>query len=109
MPAAGAVVAGALPVACTASSTATPAGRSALQAWSGVVPVPDASAGLVIQVLSPLAGLVLRQASRQNFSNSATTLPGAGTYPVGFCVQNSGGGQPLSNNDYVNGWAMVTN
>jgi len=109
MPAAGAAVAGALPVACTASSTATPAGRSALQAWSGVVPVPDASAGLVIQVLSPLAGLVLRQASLQNFSNSATTLPGACIYTVGFCVQNSGDGQRPRKNDYANDWAMVTN
>jgi hypothetical protein len=41
-------------------------------------------------------------------SAAASTAPGAaGTYTVGYCVQNSGP-SPLNNNDYVNGWVMVT-
>ncbi len=32
----------------------------------------------------------------------------AGTYTVGFCVQNNGA-QAIDSNDYVNGWVIVTN
>ncbi|MFO0589015.1 MAG: hypothetical protein U0441_15805 [Polyangiaceae bacterium] len=33
----------------------------------------------------------------------------AGTYKVGFCLLNSNATPAISNNDYVNGWVIVTN
>jgi hypothetical protein len=46
--------------------------------------------------------------TRHEWTAAATVVPGAGTWNVGFCVRNDG---PTSivNNDYVNGWVMVTN
>ena len=40
-------------------------------------------------------------------SASISTLA-AGTYKVGFCV-NQSGSVAINNNDYVNGWVIVTN
>lgn len=39
---------------------------------------------------------------------SASVILPAGTYTIGFGVQNEGGAIAISNNDYVNGWIMVT-
>ena len=47
--------------------------------------------------------------NRLLYSASASVLLPAGTYKIGFCVLNFGGSQAISNNDYVNGLAMVTN
>jgi hypothetical protein len=46
--------------------------------------------------------------TREGKSASATCVPAAGTWYVGFCVYWTGAGN-ISNNDYVNGWVMVTN
>jgi hypothetical protein len=47
-------------------------------------------------------------AARRTFPVAASkTLP-AGTYAVGYCVQNRGP-KVLGNNDYVTGWIMVIN
>ncbi len=46
--------------------------------------------------------------SRLLMTASATAFLAAGTYNVGFCVFNFGA-LSLSNNDYVNGWVMVSN
>lgn len=40
-------------------------------------------------------------------ASSSVVLP-AGTYTIGFGVMNNGGSISISNNDYVNGWIMVT-
>lgn len=45
---------------------------------------------------------------RDTISAAASVAPAAGTYNIGFCVRNRGPAA-LSNNDYVNGWVMVTN
>ncbi len=45
---------------------------------------------------------------RQSWAAAATVVPGAGTWNVGFCVQN-GSGSPINNNGRVNGWVMVVN
>jgi len=42
---------------------------------------------------------------RRDYSATASVVPGAGTWRVGFCVIN---GVDLDNNDYVNGWVMAT-
>ena len=42
---------------------------------------------------------------RQDFSAAASTVPGAGTWKVGFCTFNV---FDIDNNDYVNGWVMVS-
>lgn len=46
--------------------------------------------------------------SRLLMTAPATAFLAAGTYNVGFCVFNNGA-LALSNNDYVNGWVMVSN
>lgn len=45
---------------------------------------------------------------QRTFSVSGTAAPPAGTYAVGYCVINQGK-QIIGNNNYVNGWVMVTN
>ena len=47
--------------------------------------------------------------ARQSFSATASVVPAAGTYNVGMCVSNNGGAGIINNNDFVNGWVMVTN
>ena len=42
---------------------------------------------------------------RQSWSATASVVPGAGTWKVGFCTFNS---FDINNNDYVNGWVMVS-
>jgi hypothetical protein len=47
--------------------------------------------------------------NRLAWTAAASILPGAGTWNVGFCVQNSDGPIAISNNDFVNGWVQVHN
>jgi hypothetical protein len=42
---------------------------------------------------------------RQSWSATASVLPGAGTWKVGFCTFNT---VDINNNDYVNGWVIVS-
>ena len=42
-----------------------------------------------------------------SFSAAASVVPGAGTWEVGYCVWNTGT-RDLDNNDYVNGWVIIT-
>jgi hypothetical protein len=44
---------------------------------------------------------------RADFTASASAVLAAGTYKVGMCVRNNGT-STISNNNYVNGWVMVT-
>ena len=44
---------------------------------------------------------------RRSYSATSSTSPGAGTWAVGMCVRNRAT-VPISDNDYVNGWVMVT-
>ncbi|MBX5481309.1 MAG: collagen-like protein [Myxococcaceae bacterium] len=46
--------------------------------------------------------------TRRFITASNTVVPGAGTWNVGFCVRNLGT-TLFSNNDFMNGWLMVTN
>ena len=43
----------------------------------------------------------------RSYSAAASTIPGPGTWKVGFCIMNPSFN--VDNNDYVNGWVMVTN
>jgi hypothetical protein len=59
---------------------------------------------------------VVANTTTKTFTASASVVPGtAGTYTVGFCAYDDGnfvysdGGPPVDNNDYLNGWVMVTN
>ena len=49
----------------------------------------------------------IAEASRHSWAASASTVPGAGSWKVGFCVYNSGA-SAINNNDFVNGWVMKT-
>jgi hypothetical protein len=42
------------------------------------------------------------------YAAAGSVVPGAGTWNVGVCVNNKGP-IAISNNDFVNGWVMVTN
>ena len=55
-----------------------------------------------INYLSPNVG-----STKQPYAVSYGINPGAGSYNVGFCVRNTSA-SALSNNDFVNGWVMVT-
>jgi hypothetical protein len=47
---------------------------------------------------------------RTSWTASATRVPGAGTWNVGFCVASATNVPVMYNdNDFVNGWVMVTN
>jgi len=43
----------------------------------------------------------------RSFAASASVVPGAGTWKVGFCVYNDGSN--AIDSDWVNGWVQVTN
>jgi hypothetical protein len=45
---------------------------------------------------------------RLPYTASASVVPGAGTWTVGFCVVNEGH-FPLNDNDFVNGWLQAMN
>jgi hypothetical protein len=49
------------------------------------------------------------RSDRRNYSAVGTVVPGAGTWKVGMCVLNYGGASAISNNDFVNGWVLVSN
>lgn len=44
---------------------------------------------------------------RATYAAAATKVLPAGTFNVGMCVRNNGG-SAINNNNYVNGWVMVT-
>jgi hypothetical protein len=45
---------------------------------------------------------------RASYSAAATKVLAPGTYSVGMCVRNSGS-STINNNNYVNGWVLLTN
>jgi collagen triple helix repeat protein/IPT/TIG domain-containing protein len=45
---------------------------------------------------------------RRNYSAVGSVVPGAGTWKVGMCAMNVGT-VTITNNDFVNGWVIVTN
>lgn len=45
--------------------------------------------------------------SRSTYTATATKVLAPGTWNVGMCVRNNGG-STINNNNYVNGWVMVT-
>jgi hypothetical protein len=104
----------------TVTTTATQRLTGAAQAPLGLLPGEVsqlAQVGLCYQ--SDAGGIILNfagdnfsnqqfRAGRDNYSAISSVVPGANTWKVGFCVQNSGSA-PIADNDYVNGWVMVTN
>ena len=52
-------------------------------------------------------GAVSDTAGRLSFAAAASVVPGAGTWEAGYCILNSGS-VALDNNDFVNGWLIVT-
>jgi len=67
-----------------------------------------ASGGPLTNFTRPNFSIGEASTTRVPFSAMATTTPGAGTWKVGFCVQNY---NPLTldDNDYVSGWVQVVN
>ncbi len=57
---------------------------------------------------NPSQGIVSNAAGRISFTAAASVVPGAGTWEAGYCVMNSGT-VDLDNNDFVNGWLVLTN
>ena len=51
--------------------------------------------------------VVNAETERNSFGAANSFVPGAGTYTVGFCVQNTT--TNLNNNDWATGWVVVTN
>jgi hypothetical protein len=47
-------------------------------------------------------------AEMRAYPAAGTVVPGAGTWNVGLCVRKSGPAA-ITQNDYVNGWVLVTN
>lgn len=45
--------------------------------------------------------------ARATYAVAATTVLPPGTFAVGMCVRNNGS-STISNNNYINGWVMVT-
>ena len=52
-------------------------------------------------------GKVSDTAGVLSFTAAASVVPGAGIWEVGYCVWNTGT-LDLNNNDYVNGWIIIT-
>lgn len=46
---------------------------------------------------------------RLSYAAAASTVPGAGTHKIGYCVKNKSTNVALTANEYVNGWVMVSN
>lgn len=44
-----------------------------------------------------------------SYAAAGSTVPGAGTHRIGYCVKNKSTNVALTANDWVNGWVMVTN
>jgi len=92
----------ALTAAATASLGATVSGdfhASVCTAQDGGTPTPfNSPADFTI---------VHAEATRNSFGAANSFVPGAGTYTVGFCVQNTS--TDLDTNDWATGWVVVTN
>jgi len=92
----------ALTAAATASLGATTPGdfhASVCTAQGGGTPTPfNSPADFTIVTARP---------ARNSFGAANSFVPGAGTYTVGFCVQNSS--TDLDTNDWATGWVVVTN
>lgn len=63
-------------------------------------------AGAVTTFLTYLTGQ-MTNVRYPSVVNGSVVLP-AGTYTIGFGVRNNGGSIAMSNNDWVNGWIMIT-
>lgn len=50
----------------------------------------------------------LASRERRAYSAVGSAVPGAGTWTVGVCVRNTGAAT-LADNDWLNGWVLVTN
>lgn len=58
---------------------------------------------------NPSSALIYRSVvGRFSYSATGSIVPGAGTWKVGLCMVNYGP-SALNDNDWVNGWAMITN
>jgi hypothetical protein len=92
----------ALTAAATASLAATTPGSfhtSVCTAQGGSPPTPfNSPADFTI---------VTAETARNSFGAANSFVPGAGTYTVGFCVQNTS--TDLDTNDWATGWVVVTN
>jgi hypothetical protein len=51
--------------------------------------------------------IVTAETERNSFGAADSFVPGAGTYTVGFCVENTS--TNLDTNDWATGWVVVTN
>lgn len=93
----------------TAAATAALGKTSADVQLAQVGVCYQSSGGAITNFVGTNYILVQFSATRQTYSATASvTGLAAGTYTVGYCVQNSGT-TAINNNDYVNGWVMVTN
>lgn len=87
-----------VPVATSLCMQSTAMGSPIVEFYSGMAP----EAAVPVNTTAP----------RTMFAASGTVVPPGmgGNFRFGFCVKNkSGTNTPLNNNDFVNGWFMVTN
>lgn len=64
--------------------------------------------GTITNFVGGAYSIVEFNTTRMTYAASASIAPGAGTWIVGYCVQNFGA-QAINDNDFVNGWVQVTN
>lgn len=70
---------------------------------------PSAGGGTVTNFTGGAFAIVQMTTTRVAIPATASIIPGAGTWKVGFCINNYGGAIALTNNDFINGWVQVTN
>ena len=64
----------------------------------------------LLDTLTPAGySISIATTTRIPFAAAAAGSPGAGTWKIGECVNNTSTTQALDNDDYVSGYAYVTN
>jgi hypothetical protein len=64
--------------------------------------------GAIVNFVGGNFSVHLFSSTRHTYAATSSVVPPqAGTYTVGFCIRNNGN-NPINNNNYVNGWVMVS-
>ncbi len=104
-------------VACEAGQRLTGSATASMAVFSATAKSIYAYIGLCYQDISggPLTIFSGKEYIEVQITNSmipyavsASVIPGAGKYNVGFCLHNQAFKEPIDNWDWVNGWVMVT-
>src|SRR5690606_5269710 len=85
-----------------------PAGSAPTNGYLGLCYQPTAGGSTIANFAGGNYSRHRFVAGRQTYAAAGTVVPGAGTYNLGVCVRNISA-TPITDNDFVNGWVMVTN